>query len=57
MIEDLNQGGFVVASDGNSLAFKPMDVVQLEVELSWKREVSVEEEDESERGEEGKQNA
>ena len=61
MIEDLKQGEFVIASDGNSLAFKPMDVVQLEVELehkkgkekleielSWKPEGSVEEEDEEE---------
>jgi len=66
MIEDLNQGVFVVASDGNSLAFKPMDVVQLEVELehrkgkekleidlSWKLEGSVEKEDKAERGEGG----
>jgi hypothetical protein len=31
MIEDLKQGEFVIASDGNSSAFKPMDAVQLEV--------------------------
>ena len=61
MIEDLEQGEFVIAGDGNSLAFKPKDVVRLEVELehkkgkekleielSWKQEGSVEEEAEEE---------
>ncbi len=61
MIEDLKQGEFVIAGDGNSLAFKPIDIVQLEVELehkkgkekleielSWKPEGSVEEEDDEE---------
>ena len=61
LIDDLEQGEFVITSEGESLSFKPMGEVQLEVELehkkgkqeleielSWKSEDYIEEEEDEE---------
>jgi amphi-Trp domain-containing protein len=64
LVDELREGEFVIASGGNSLSFKPLDMVEvevelehkkgkqeLEIELSWKQEDYEEEEGEEDEGE------